>query len=116
MYLGRAEQGAGLGCDDASAPHRRVTPEPRLVPAEPEEWTGDFGWLAYEGRWGEITGREFDGPLGPTTKWKWRAPLSWAETLRYSSVRVPSRETLGPSAVDAFCSSLAFVTDMLLPG
>lgn len=114
IYIGRAEQGAGLGCDDASPPHRKLVPEVVLIP---EDWAAEeaFAWVGYRGRWGEVVGREFDGPTGPVTKAIWREPFSTLERLRYASVRAPSREVFGPNAVQAFCDTIAFTTDLFLP-
>jgi hypothetical protein len=115
IYIGRAEEGAGFGCDDASPPGRRLSLGARLVPAVVTDPDDPFAWLAFGGRWGEPAGPEFNGPTGPAAKSKWSSPFSWEETLRYSSVRVPSRSTIGPNAVDAFCSVVAFTTDLFLP-
>jgi hypothetical protein len=115
IYLGRAEQGAGFGCDDASPPSRRLSVEARLVPPGAPDPDGEFAWLAYTGRWGQLAGREFDGPTGPNMKQQWDEPFTWEERLRYSSVRVPSRQTLGQNAVGAFCNFVGFTTDLFLP-
>jgi hypothetical protein len=115
IYLGRAETNAGFGCDDASPPHRRVPLEALLVPAEVTDENHPFAWLAFQGRWGELAGPEFDGPTGPAMKEQWSNPSSWEDGLRNSSVRVPSRTKIGPDAVEAFCSLVASGSHLLLP-
>jgi hypothetical protein len=114
-YLGRAEQGAGFGCDDASQPVRRLDTQVRLLPTVALSRDDDFAWLAFRGRWGELAGPEFDGPTGPNLKRQWQAPFSWEEGLRHSSVKAPSRELIGPNAARAFCNAVASGSDMLLP-
>src|SRR5690606_25438670 len=115
VYVGRAESNEGLGCDDATPPHRRVPLEVRLAPAEVDSPDDPFAWLAYEGRWGQRAGPHFDGPLGPTTKDQWLEPKSWEESLRNSTLRVPAQRTFGPDAVDAFCATIGFVTHLFVP-
>jgi hypothetical protein len=115
LYVGRAESGAGLGCDDASGPGRRVPLQAVLVSTEVGGADDAFAWLRYTGRWGELAGPEFDGPTGPNTKRQWTEPFSWEEGRRYSAVRAPSRDFLGPDATKAFCDVIAFSSDLLLP-
>jgi hypothetical protein len=105
IILGRGENGMGFGCDDASRPSRPVELEARLV-EEPAGPTSEFAWLAYDGRWGERAPWEFNGPTGPNDKRAWREPFSWQEDLRPSSIRVPTRSTVGPNAVNFFCDAI----------
>jgi hypothetical protein len=115
IYLGRAEQGSGFGCDDASPPSRRITIEPRLMPSGSVGPESPFAWLAFEGRWGELAGPDFDGPTGPNMKEQWLRPISWQDQLRSSSVRVPSRAAIGPDAVAVFCDVIGVGSHYLLP-
>jgi hypothetical protein len=102
-WLGVGEDGAGLGCDISTGPHRRLDTEVVLVPSDPAGFTGEFSWLTFEGRWGEAVAKEFNGPTGPQHKRVWREPLSWAEDRRGGSARVPGNSVLGVGGVDAFC-------------
>jgi hypothetical protein len=112
VFLGRGEQ--GFGCDDATG-LTRISLETRLIPETISGPNDPYAWLTFEGRWGELAGSEFDGPTGPNQKRQWLQPLSWEEDLRTSSVRLPSRDTIGPSAVDAFCNVVAWGSNLLLP-
>ena len=115
IYVGRAEGGAGFGCDDASPPGRRVPVEARLIPQDVRSASDPFAWTAFRGRWGELAGPEFDGPTGPITKRIWEDPLDSQSSLRTASLRLPSRESIGPNALETFCKGVAFGSDLLLP-
>jgi hypothetical protein len=115
IYVGRAEGGAGFGCDDASAPGRRVTVEARLIPERVTDASDPFAWVTYRGRWGEVVGTEFDGPTGPITKDAWNDPLAWQSDLRTASLRLPSPASIGPNSIEAFCNTVAFLSNLLLP-
>ena len=62
LYIGRAEQGAGFGCDDASNPGSRFQLRADLIP-ERRDANSPFAWVDFTGRWGELAGPEFDGVL-----------------------------------------------------
>ncbi|MGE0059544.1 MAG: hypothetical protein AB7T32_16305 [Dehalococcoidia bacterium] len=111
-FLGRGEQ--GFGCDEAEGT-TRVSLEARLIPDTISGPTDPFAWLTFKGRWGELAGPEFDGPTGPNMKKQWDQPLTWEEDLRTSSVRLPSRESIGPSAINAFCDIVALGSNIILP-
>jgi len=114
-YLGRAEEGAGFGCDDATPPATRVDLEPVLVPDSVTGPDDPFAWVTYTGRWGERLKGEFNGPTGPNTKSQWTKPITWDETkLRDSNVQVPTGRTAGISPTNAFCSTVAWVSRYLL--
>jgi len=114
-YLGRAEEGAGFGCDDATGPSTRLEMETRLVPETLGGADDDFAWLSYEGRWGERKSSEFNGPTGPNMKSQWTKPITWDETkLRDSNVQVPTGKTAGISPSNAFCGIVAFASQKLL--
>ena len=113
-YLGRAEQGAGFGCDDTSSPHRRIELEVRLMPDAVSDPADEYAWLTFEGRWGQLESGHFSGPTGPNRKEKWDKPFTWEQGLRSSDVKVPG-QFLGPNAVDVFCSVVAIGSSTLLP-
>ncbi len=115
LYIGRAEQGAGFGCDDATNPGSRLQLEALLIPDRRSGVNDPYAWAYFTGRWGELAGPEFDGPTGPITKPQWSHPLAWEDDLRASSVSVPSRGTLGPNGVEAFCNIVASASGLLLP-
>lgn len=102
-YLGWGEGGTGFGCDIATAPTTFVPLSAVLLP-EASAASGSFGWLAFEGRWGERQGGEYNGPTGPVTKRQWRTPFEWQSGLRESSLKVPESSTLGPGPTGVFCA------------
>ena len=109
IILGRGDNGTGFGCDDATRPSRRAEPQVVLV-SEPEDAASEFAWLAFDGRWGERAPWEFNGPTGPNDKRAWTQPFSWQEDLRPSSIIVPSRDTVGPNAVNVFCDVVWYLS------
>jgi hypothetical protein len=114
VFIGRAEQGAGFGCDHATG--ETILPvEARLMPSEISGPDDPYAWLTFQGNWGELAGPQFDGPTGPNMKRQWNEPMSWEEDLRTSSVRVPAHETFGPDAVQSFCDVVAWGSNFLLP-
>src|SRR5690606_5639896 len=88
VFIGRAEQGAGFGCDRATG-ETRLPVEVRMMPETVTGPDDPYAWLTFSGRWGQLAGPEFDGPTGPNEKRQWDEPLSWEADLRASSVRVP---------------------------
>jgi hypothetical protein len=109
VYLGLGEAGSGLGCDDASQRARRVPLEARLVPAEVSGEDDQFAWSVFQGRWGERHPGQNNGPTGPNTKPRWTQPVThFDEDIPDYNVSVPSGTTLGPNAVDVFCSVVGF--------
>lgn len=116
IFLGRAEQGAGFGCDDASGPGREAPVEARVVPDEISGRDDPFAWTTFEGRWGSRQSGEFNGPTGPNTKRAWTSPFDWQEDLRETSVQVPISRDLevGVNVAELFCDVVAFASDNLL--
>jgi hypothetical protein len=103
-YLGKGESGAGFGCDDASGPYVRHDLEAIAVPTRVADPNSEFGWLSFQGRWGQELEGHNNGPTGPNTKESWRRPLSWAQRIdRDSNVTIPDQKGLGLSATDVFC-------------
>jgi hypothetical protein len=113
VYLGRGEEKTGVGCDDARGPHRRIAPEPILIPSAIVLPSSPFAWLTYDGTWGERAGGQFDGPHGPNLTRSWRDPFAWQNTLRAGAVHPP--ETLiGPSSTSAFCDIIVLISHNFL--
>jgi hypothetical protein len=113
LYLGRtAEQ--GIGCDDTSGPTVELRPAVRPIPSDADAATGDFPWIAYEGRWGELQKAFYNGPTGPNLKKQWNQPLAWVEEdWRDSSYAIPAGGLLGTGATDFFCDAVRSGSDAL---
>ncbi|HEX6229670.1 MAG TPA: hypothetical protein VFZ41_09460 [Solirubrobacterales bacterium] len=112
VYVENGRKGSGVGCDNTSAPHRRIDVRPVRVPTHPDP-DGRFGWLTYEGRWGQLEKGFNNGPTGPVTKSRWFEPLTWMEDVRSTSPRLPAGSVLGPTVTNAFCGTVADVTSFL---
>jgi hypothetical protein len=108
LWFGKSAS-AGFGCDSTQAPGELVRP---TVVALPDTPMGDFAWLSFTGRWGQLAPSFNNGPTGPTTKTQWSHPVSWQlEQGRDSAVALP---TVGGPSVKTFCNltrtgSLLFV-------
>lgn len=103
-YLAWGEHGSGFGCDVSTGPSDRTPLKAVLVPDNPDP-KGPFGWLTYQGRWGERQPSMFNGPVGPAYNSRWIAPWGDEASWRPVSIVVPqSDNTLGPSMTTAFCS------------
>jgi hypothetical protein len=104
VYIGWGERGTGFGCDQTLAPSRTVPLNVVLIPDEIDADSA-FAWLLFDGRWGEYQEWEFNGPVGPNKGGKWKTPVEAMEDWRDSSLAVPtSRNTVGPSSTDIFCT------------
>lgn len=103
FYIGWGKNGTGFGCDNTTEPSHRTPLNVVLVPDEIDP-DGPFGWLLFEGRWGERQEWEFNGPVGPNAGNKWEDPLGAMETFRDGSLYVPVSRSLGPTATSSFCS------------
>jgi hypothetical protein len=112
VYLQTGSGGAGLGCDNTTAPLRRLTPKPILIPTDPVQ-NGPFPWLTYEGHWGQKEKGYNNGPAGPNTKTVWREPFTWMDDARLASPTLPSSGYLGPGATSAFCGAVAAVSSLI---
>jgi hypothetical protein len=112
VYVENGRKGSGVGCDDTTAPLRRLVVEPIRVPTRPGP-DSRFAWLNYEGRWGQWEKSFNNGPTGPATKTRWLAPMTWMEEIRSSSPRLPAGSVLGPTVTKAFCGTVADVTSFL---
>ena len=103
IWIGWGSGGTGFGCDDTSGPHTEVPLDVVMLPEDPDP-DGPFGWLLFEGRWGERQAWEFNGPLGPNAGTKWDTSLSWTDNVRPSSLAISGHETIGPGPAALFCS------------
>jgi hypothetical protein len=113
LFLGRSAA-QGVGCDDTNGPSRDLRPTLRVIPSDPAAATAAFPWLAYQGKWGERHSAFYDGPGGPNTNDKWKAPLTWTDTSwRDESYAVPAGASLGPTATDFFCGAVAAGSNVL---
>ncbi len=104
-YLGRGAA-EGFGCDTTEGPSNTVRPVAVLLPDPFDPADEEFGWLAFDGHWGERHDGAFNGPTGPATKEQWTEPMTFQNDLRDSSVVVPGGGTFGDSAIDAFCRAV----------
>jgi len=113
FFQGKTGKQAGIGCDVASGPSRRVEVAALLVPSEVTDRADPFAWLSFHGRWGEKVSGELSGPTGPNDKGQWTQPFTWEEGLRDSSLKVPFGTAMGPNAAEASCAVVAFVSEFL---
>jgi hypothetical protein len=112
VYVENGRKGSGVGCDDTSAPLRRLVVHPIQVPTHPGP-RSPYAWLNYEGRWGQWEKSFNNGPTGPLTKTRWLAPMTWMEEIRSTSPRLPAGSVLGPTVTKSFCGAVAEVTSFL---
>jgi len=112
VFVENGRHGSGVGCDDTSAPLQRVRPRPIVVPTRPAP-NDKFGWIDFEGRWGQRESGFNNGPTGPATKKRWLAPLTWMDEIRSTSPHLPAGSVLGPTITKAFCGAVADVTSFL---
>ena len=112
VYVGNGKKGSGVGCDNTSAPHRRVVPRPILVPTHPGP-NSRSSWITYEGRWGQREKGFNNGPTGPITKARWLEPITWIEGQRTTSPRLPAGSVIGPTVTDLFCGAVTGVTGFM---
>jgi hypothetical protein len=83
--IGWGEGGTGFGCDNTSTPVNRVPLTAILVPNNPDP-NSQFGWLTYNGGWGERQPSEWNGPNGPNPGKKWNDPIGSMDNWRTSSL------------------------------
>ena len=105
LFLGSsAEQ--GVGCDNTNGPHDELRPAVATIPSDPAEARGEFPWIDFQGRWGELQPAFFNGPTGPNLKTQWREPITWSEDWRDESLTVPAGSAFGTAATDFFCRAI----------
>ncbi len=102
VYVENGQGGSGLGCDNTTAPLRRLRVRPERVPTNPA-FGSRYQWLTYYGHWGQRAEGFNIGPQGPQTKRQWLEPFSWMDGVRSTSPRLPggrssARPRPGPSA------------------
>lgn len=102
LYLGRSGS-EGFGCDDTTGPSLVTDPAVVVLPAAVDDPDDPLAWLMYDGRWGELRVGPYSGPTGPRDKERWVAPVDWHESLRTSSVVVPSGDGGSAQLAQAFC-------------
>ena len=113
LFLGRSAA-QGVGCDDTNGASRTLDPKVAVIPTDKAAYLKEFPWLGFQGHWGERQPAFYNGPLGPNLKLQWTAPITWADdTWRDSSFTVPEGSTIGTSATDFFCGSVAWGSDLL---
>ncbi len=112
VYIQNGRKGSGVGCDNTSAPLRRLVVRPIQVPTRPGPHSR-FAWLTYEGRWGQWEKSFNNGPTGPLLKTRWLEPMTWMEEIRSTSPHLPAGSILGPTVTKEFCGAVAGVTSFL---
>lgn len=98
-WIGTSGQ-TGFGCDDTRPPSTVLDTDLEVVPTTIDR-DGAFGWLLWEGSWGQRSagGAPSEGPVGTPM---WATPISWTDELaRTTSFKAPD---FG-SATDFFCSA-----------
>jgi hypothetical protein len=115
LYLGRGEEGRGLGCDDASASTRRVALGVQLLPAQVQGSRDPFAWIEFKGYWGEVEEGATHGSTAPATKQNWHHPRTWQGDLKDRSVELPTRGFIGLDPGRTFCDVVTFASEFLLP-
>jgi len=103
LYLGKGGT-AIFGCDDTRDNTTRLRLQPVVLPNTPVPPGSQYAWLNFAGRWGQLESGINNGPYGPAGHEEWVHPISWADSLRTSSVTVPTVRVLGLSATSFFCS------------
>lgn len=98
-WIGTSGQ-TGFGCDDTRPPNTVLDADLEVVPTTIDR-DGAFGWLLWEGSWGQRSsgGAPSEGPVGTPM---WTGPIRWTDDLaRTTSFKTPD---FG-SATDFFCSA-----------
>ena len=112
LWFGKSGD-AGFGCDDTRGPSMQLDPAVEVLPDEITA-DGGFGWLGFQGRWGERQRSVNDSELGPQYTRQWSQPLAYMASGRDGSVAVPQVE-LGVTRF--FCAATvrvsAFINQML---
>ncbi len=113
VYVENGRKGSGVGCDNTSAPLRRIAVHPVQVPTHPGPHSR-FAWLTYEGRWGQWEKSFNNGPTGAQTKTRWLEPMTWMEEIRSTSPRLPGGSFMGGTSITkSFCGAVADVTSFI---
>jgi hypothetical protein len=105
LYLG-ASGSQGVGCDDTRNADLVVRPAVETIPSDSAAAAGEFPWIEFQGRWGELQPAFFNGPQGPNLKTQWTKPIQWSQEWRDRSYAVPTGGALGTRATDFFCGAI----------
>src|SRR5262249_4082402 len=84
-----------------------------VLPNTPVPADSPYAWLNFRGRWGQLEAGINNGPFGPASHDQWEHPISWADSLRTSSVTVPGVQVIGISATSFFCSGTTDMASMV---
>jgi len=112
IWLGWGENRSGLGCDNTTGPSVRVAPRVVLVPNEVAGASDPLAWSTFGGKWGQREAWVYDGPRGPNLNARWESPITWAEGLRDSSLRLDASDSLGPAPTSVFCATVQAGSDL----
>ncbi len=107
LFLGTSGE-QGFGCDDTRTPTDSMRPQLVVIPSDPDAARDAFGWIAYEGQWGQRATAFYNGPTGPNAKAQWAEPVTFQQTEgRDRSFAVPVGGLLGTRTTDFFCEGVA---------
>src|SRR5262245_3668977 len=112
IYIQNGSHGSGVGCDNTTAPHASVEPEPIILPDRGPPGS-QYQWLSYLGHWGEWQKGFNIGPQGATTKSQWFEPFTWMDGVRQDSPKLPGAALLGPAPSSAFCGAIEQVSKFI---
>jgi hypothetical protein len=112
IYIQNGSHGSGVGCDNTTAPHARVEPEPIILPDRGPPGS-QYQWLSYLGHWGEWQKGFNIGPQGAPTKSQWFEPFTWMDGVRQDSPKLPGGALLGPAPSTAFCGAIEQVSKLI---
>jgi hypothetical protein len=114
LFLG-SSAAQGVGCDDTNEPWRQIDPAVGVVPRSATAARAAYPWLGYRGRWGERRSGFYDAPTGPSTRFQWTRPITWAtETWRSKSFALAGGRSLGPTATTFFCGTVGVASTALI--
>ena len=112
LYLGKGGT-AIFGCDDTRDADSRLQLNTIVLPNTPVPSDSPYAWLNFAGRWGQLESGINNGPFGPASHYAWSHPISWADSLRTSSVAVPTVRVVGVSPTSFFCSGTTYVASVV---
>jgi hypothetical protein len=105
LFLG-SSAAEGVGCDNTTGPHDDIRPAVATIPSDTSKARTEFPWISFQGRWGELQPRFFNGPTGPNLKTQWTEPIRWSGDWRERSFAVPAGSAVGTSGTDFFCGAI----------
>lgn len=101
---------AGFGCDSTVAPSTELDPRVDMLPAVGTTENG-YGWMGFQGRWGERAPTINDSEAGPQYTTQWRHPVQYIDAGRDGAVSVPQIDFAGVTTF--FCSATESVSAVL---